>query len=354
MLAEARSPLRFGGWTPEELRETLLDSTGAGSDEGVEEVIRFVRGVAQLVRRREAVDKGHNDPPAISIFLLAPGPPRHLDFKRDPLLHAGQTSLAGKVWCVNAPVRMGWATDLETTDADELFLTVTDRLELGDSPAIIVDPRLEVTQVHHYPNGLSDPDASVQVRLHTSDVDIVRLSDVVERIYDRHLKTPDAQPQANKLWKEPRGHRPHRLAEHRIQALLLPAFSVAWPTCRVWDEFAGTMGRADIHIAEHDPLDHCRLSHLAVLELKVLRSFSETGTAYSESRNRTTVEKGIKQAGAYREEHGHQVAALCCFDMRDEDTNEECFAPWRSLAEAKHVALRRWYLFATSGLARDA
>ena len=218
MPAESGSPLRFGRWMAEELRETLRDSTGAGSDDGVEKGFRFVRGVAKLVRRREAVDKDHTDPPAISIFLLAPNPPDHVEFTRDPLLHAGQTSLAGKVWCVNAPVRMGWGADLETADADEIFVTVTDEFELGDCPAIIVDPRLEVTAVHHYPNGLAFPDACLQIRLHTSDVDILRLSNVIERVYQSHLKTPDAQPHANKLWKESRSHIPHRLAEHRIHS----------------------------------------------------------------------------------------------------------------------------------------
>ena len=226
MLDEGRWPLRFGAWTPEELRATLRDSSGAGADQGLDDTSRFVRGVARLVRRRQAVDQDRTDPPAISIFLLSPNPPRDVEFKRDPLLHAGHTCLAGKIWCVNAPVKMGWGVDFDTADADELFVTVTDKLELGGCPAIIVDSRLDVTEVQHYPKGLEEPDTCVQVRLHTSDVDILRLSDVVERVYQSHLKTPDAQPRANKLWEEPRNHEPHQLAEYRIQALLLPAFSI--------------------------------------------------------------------------------------------------------------------------------
>ena len=346
--------LRLDGWTPDELRETLRNSSGAGSDQGIDEAIRFVRGVAYLVRRREAVDKDVTDPSDLSVFLLAPRPPNDGGFERDPLLRQGHTSLAGKIWCVNAPVITGWGMDLDAATDDDIFRMVTQELKLGDCPAIIVDPRLELTEVYYYPNGLAVPDHCVQIRLHTSNIDIVQLSDVIDRVYQSHLKTPDAQPHANKLWRESRRYRPHRLAEHRIQALLLPAFSVAWPSCRVWDEFAGTMGRADIHIAEHDPLDYSRLTHLAVLELKVLRSVSEGGgTSYSDRDSQTWVEDGIRQAGAYREEHGHQVAALCCFDMRREDTGEECFAALRTLANTKMVALRRWYLFATSKQARD-
>lgn len=351
MPADGLSSVRFGGWTAEELRATLRGSSSAGSDQGLDDAIRFVRGVAQLVRQREAIN---DDPSSLSIFLLAPNPPNHAGFKRDPLLHAGQTSFAGKIWCVNAPVKMGWGTDLRTADHDEIFITVTDELELGDCPAIIVDSRPGVTQVHHYPSGLASPDECVPVGLRSGDIDIYRLSDVIGRVYRGFLKTPDAQPQGTKLWSDSQKHRPDPQAEHRIQALLLPAFGEALPTCRVWHEFAGTMGRADIHIAEHNPLDQSQVTHLAVLELKVLRSFSDGGSRYSDSHNQDLVKKGIEQAGAYRAEHGHQVAALCCFDMRKDDTGEECFESWRELAETMIVSLRRWYLFATSQLAREA
>ncbi|MYC67240.1 MAG: hypothetical protein F4X12_12995 [Acidobacteriia bacterium] len=291
---------------------------------------------------------------SLSVFLLAPQPPHNAGFSRDPLLHAGQTSLGGKIWCVNAPVRMGWGADLETADHDQMFVTVTDDLGLGDCPAIILDPRPAVMRAYHYPRGLDFPDECVEVGLRADDVDIGRLSDVAERIYLQFLRTPDAQPTASRLWRDSRRHRPDSAAESKIQTLLLAAFQGALPTCRVWFEFAGVMGRADIHIVEHDPLDYLQVTHLAVLELKVLRSFSANGTPYSDSDNQTWVEQGIRQAEAYRDEHGHRVAALYCFDMRREDTGEGWFEPWHRLAQEKCVALKRWYLFATSALAREA
>ncbi|MDE2823438.1 MAG: hypothetical protein OXK79_08025 [Chloroflexota bacterium] len=298
--------------------------------------------------------QGASDPPAIAVFLLAPKPPQNREFRRDPLLHAGRTSLAWKIWCVNAPVMMGWEASLDTTDPNEIFLTVTESLKLGDCPAVVLDSRLGVNEVYLYPEGLAAPDVCTPVRLRTSDVDLVGLSAVIERVYESHLKTPSSQPRANKLWKDSRRHRPHRRAEQKIQALLLPALSVAWPTCQVREEFPGTMGRIDIHIYEQNPLDYCQRTYLAVVELKVLRSFTDSGTPYSDSDNRGWVEEGIKQVEAYRVEHGHRVGALCCFDMRKEYVGEEWFAPWHRLAERKEVALRCWYLFASSRAARDA
>lgn len=90
------SHVRLGRWTPGELERTLRDSTGAGSDEGVGEADRFVCGVAQLLRRREAKQGASEDPPAISIFLLAPNPPVHAGLVRAPLLYLGETSLTGR------------------------------------------------------------------------------------------------------------------------------------------------------------------------------------------------------------------------------------------------------------------
>lgn len=243
---------------------------------------------------------------------------------------------------------------LETTDDDEMFRTVTDSLQLGGSPAVIVSSHAGAIEAYYYPQGLSAPDSCRAIQLHTSDIDMARLTAIVERVYEELLKTPGAPPPANRVWENASRHRPRPDAEHRIQALLRPAFVGAWPTCRVRAEVPGVMGRADIEIVEHDVLDQSRVTHLAVLELKVLRSFSEGGEPYSEAESQRAVEEGIEQAGAYRNERHHRIAALYCFDMRATDTGEECFELWRTLADEMSVQLHRWYLYASARLARKA
>jgi len=42
------------------------------------------------------------------------------------------------------------------------------------------------------------------------------------------------------------------------------------------------------------------------------------------------------------------AAALCCFDMRLEVTDETCFELFRELAEDLGVSLRLWFLFSSS------
>jgi hypothetical protein len=347
-------PPDLGGWTPEGLRSTFRQFSGVGSDYDIATAIRFVRGVATVVRRREAVDRGANDPKALSVFLLSPDAGGHSNLNREPMLEAGHTTVAGKVWFVPPTVAWGRAMTLEAEDADSVFRIVTEDLRLGRVPTVIVDPRQDRTQVRYYPNGLDELEDYESVRLHSSDADLLQICEVIERVYRQCLFTPDAQVKGNPLWKNPHQFRPYSNAEHKVQAYLKPAFAAAFPTCRVYDEVAGTMGRADLHLEEPDPLDRGRATYLAVLELKVLRSYSEAGKSVSDTEVADWVEKGVKQAGMYGKERPYRVAALCCFDMRKKDSGDQCFQAVLELASELEVALRRWYLYASSELARDA
>ena len=344
----------LGGWTPSAMRSTLQSSLGTGSDYDVDDAIRFVRGVANVVRKREGLDFSGGNPTALSVFLLAPGYGSESGLPREPMLDAGHTPVAGKVWFVNAGVISGHAKALEWTDADSLFRAICDELGLGQVPAAIVDPRGASTAVRFYPKGLDEPDEVAQVRIDCADVDFQKICEVVESVYTQCLKTPDAQPQANRIWKDPSRFWPKRDAELRVQAYLKPAFSAAFPTCRIYSELAGTMGRVDIHLEESDPSNPASATFLAVLELKVLRSFSETGKQYSVNKVKDWVEAGVRQAAAYRDERNHRVAAMCCFDMREDDSGEECFVEVRELATNLGVELRRWFIFASSERAREA
>lgn len=349
-----QSPADLGGWAPSELGATVQQFAGVGSDYDIDETIRFVRGVATVIRKREAVDQEGGDPKKLSVFLLFPESAGIADLPREPMLDAGQTRLAGYIWLVNSPVVAGRARKLEVDDADGVFRTVTDELQLGSVPTIVVDPRSPKTELRYYPRGLDLPDECAPVRFHYEDINLGKVCNVIERVYRQCLITPSAQPQAVSLWKDPSKHWPHRSAEHRVQALLKSAFAAEFVTTKVYHEFAGVMGRADLHLAGQDPLDPASWDYLAVLELKVLRSYSDEGATYSASRIEEAIAEGVRQAGAYREEHGYRVATLCCFDMRDVDSGEVSFETVRQLAETARVALRRWYLYASTEQAREA
>ncbi len=350
-----QTPLDFGGWTPDELRTTFQQYSGVGSDHVLDLEDRFVRGVAALVRKREAIDQANEDPKRLSVFLLAPGETGQAALPRKPMLDNGKTTIAGYLWFVNAAVVCGKAKPLEIEDPDSVFRTVTDELDLGDVPAVIVDPSPPKTELRYYRKGLKALDEYKRVPLHCSEVDLDQVIAVIDDVYDQCLKTPTAQPQATKLWKDASKHWPRETAENRVQALLKAAFAREFPSSRyfkVEDEIIGIMGRADLQIAEQDPLSPEKWTYIAVLELKVLRSYSENGKVHAAKKIEESVKKGVRQAGMYRRERGHRIAALCCFDMRKEDTGNKCFEAVGKLAGELEVALRRWYLYASSELAR--
>jgi len=350
---DRRSP-DLGGWIPEEIHATFRQSSGAGSDYDVDETIRFASGVARVIRRREARDETQEDPKALSVFLLSPDPDDSADLHQEPMLDAGLTTVAGKIWYVNASVVRGKAMDLDVEEAEGVFRKVTHNLGLGDVPAAVVDPRQTQTEVRYYPTGLNNPDEYEPVRLNCSDIDLLQICEAIDRVYSQSLKTPSAQPSATKLWSDASRYRPCRDAEDKVEALIKAGLATKFNSCVVSHEVSGIMGRADIQIEEHDPLNRENPTMLAVIELKVLRSYSETGLSYSESNAEYCIEEGVRQAWSYRNERGHRLALLCCFDMRRNDTGGQCFDFVEDVANKLEVALRRWYLYSSSRLAREA
>ncbi|CAB1058849.1 hypothetical protein D1BOALGB6SA_3607 [Olavius sp. associated proteobacterium Delta 1] len=342
----------LGGWSQDDLRSTLQEFSNVGSDFDIDETIRFIRGVVNVVRKRERIDEGNTDPRKLSVFLLAPDAYAQGDLPREPMIDSGMTVLAGKIWFVNAPVIAGKMKPIITDVADEIFRIVTDEINVGEVPAVVVDPRPPVTEVRYYHNGMRLPDDRISLRIDCSDITIQEICDIINRVYNQCLITPDAQPEGNKLWKNSSKFRPYRNAEHRVQAFLKPAFAGAFPTCRIYHESAGTAGRADLHIEEPDPFNRENVINIAVIELKVLRSYGETGSSYSDTNVREWIEEGIRQAYMYRKEKGHRFAALCCFDMRKTDNGSVCFEPYNNFAEEKNVELRRWYLYSSSKVYR--
>lgn len=347
----------LGGWTASELHATFKMFPGVGSDYDMDETVRFVRGVATVVRRREAVDKECNDPRSLAVFLLAPELHSSPELPREPMLDDGHTLLAGKVWFVNAPVVSGTSRDLRHIEPKMVFEFVTNELRLGAVPAVIVDSRLRRTVVRFYRSGLNCPDECVPIRLVCDDVDQARLFSVIDGVYRQCLVTPTSQPRPNRLWADAEKFWVSSEAECRIQALLRSAFSslvTDLATVRVYEEVKGVLGRADLHLVVQDPLEPENWVYLAVFELKVLRSRGEGGRTYSAATVKDAVQEGVSQAAARRGEGGYRTTALCCFDMRQEDDHGVCFEPVAGRAQDYNVLLWRWYLYASSQAARQA
>jgi hypothetical protein len=348
----------LGPWADDDLVRTARLMTSLGADADLPDDVRFIKGVARIVRRRLVEDEAKSDPARPAVFLLNPnvsGQRSDIKPKRVPMLSNGRTSVNGRLWFVSPAPVMGHYIDLDKCDDDdELFRIVTDDLKLGGIPTVVFDPRTKIPEIRFYAKGLIDPDICQTAQLNQSDVSVERIFEVIHRVYQASFVTPDAQPKAGKLWQESAKYWPVENAEDRVQLYLQIGLASAFLTCTVRHEQPSIPGRTDLEIEESAPLDSTQIIRHAVLELKVLRSFGSTGIPVSEQETRDWIEKGIRQAATYRIDKNAKASALCCFDMRCVNTDEKCFDHVADLSGQLVVALRRWFIYASSEQYREA
>ncbi len=261
----------------------------------------------------------------------------------------GLEPISGRLWFVSEVVFSGRYLDLAAGDDSAMFALVTEMPGSGDAPAVLYDPRTEPSLLRFYPSGMADPDNCVVVQLDEDQtIDLDRILAAVDSVYEAVLVTPDAQDAPGKLWANSRRGWPSSRAEALIQMHLRTGLSVKFPTCRIRKEQPGIPGRLDLHVEKSDPRIPGVVTVFAVLELKVLKSFRNTGTPVDDSENREAVDKGVRQAATYRDDRHAISAALCCFDMRRQASGDTCFDDVRDLAGELGVTMRAWYVFSSS------
>ncbi len=333
-------------WTEAELKSTVQSSFGIGSDNDLPPETRFVKNVAQLVRRRLA--RHGEDASAVAVFFMSPSAPEPVagNSQRVPMLDNALTQLSGYFWFVSEVVASGLKHPIaETLDDQGIFDFATTTLELGSTPAIIADFRTDPPTVRLYSAGLSSPDNFEVVSITSTNITFIEIFASLDRTYKDGLSSPNVQGKGGKLWRNAKKNYPISDAEQKIQFALKIGLANAFPTCTIREEQGMPVGRLDLEIEEADPLDRTKITRHAILELKVLRSFYATGKAIPESTTKTWVKDGVVQAAEYKRDRGAMAAALCCFDMRKDDSKDTCFKHVATMAKDSEVLLRRWMLF---------
>lgn len=339
----------LGPWDASDLLATAQQFFGLGADTDLPDPIRLLTAVDRVTAIRRA--NATTDPPIPAVFLLFPTPPESvIDRTRSaPMVDNGLTQLSSRVWFVNAVVYRGRYLDFEYADDAALFQLVEETLQCGAAAAIVYEPRTTPATLRFYPAGLANPDACTVLELdRQGEVDVESVLGVIDDIHKNLLITPDAQDAAGDTWADAARGRPAVNAEARIQMHLRSGLTVAFLGCRVRKEQPGIPGRLDLQIERSDTRNAGQVTIFVVLELKVLRAFWNTGSVVRDAENTEAVEKGVYQAAAYRDDRNARAAALCCFDMRREDTGDHCFDAVRDVARNRDVTLRSWHLFWSS------
>jgi hypothetical protein len=344
--------LSLGPWSSDDFAKTIADNTASGADAGLPAQVRFVAAVAKLIKLRRSGKSSSEDLQAPAVFLLRSSTQIVMPTaKREPMLNNGLTPLTGRLWFVNAPVVMGHYIEIGQVLDDELFSRVQE-LGFDNVPAIIFDPRPSTPEIRFYVQGLVAPDVCEKIDISGSNLTMDRIREVISHIHAQRMATPEVQPKPGKLWAVPDKWWVIADAEDRIQMYLVTGLTTAFPTTTVRMEQTQVTGRLDLEIEEPDPSDHSKVTRHAILELKVLRSFGSTGKAVSDAETQEWIRSGIEQAAAYRMERKALASALCCFDMRREDTGNSCFKEVMEFAEKTSVFLWRWFIYSKSKILR--
>jgi hypothetical protein len=350
------------GWADDELLATARDFLGVGSDAGLPDDVRFRAGVIRLITNRLQARPSSAESPSWppAIFLLLPR--KSLDdvdapVRTEPMIDNGIAPVEGCVWLVSPAVGRGIGIELATETADwsddAAFRAATDLLEAGGVPAIVFETRTPRPEARFYPNGLADPDTYELLRLGGNPIELADVFEVIDTVYHQGLVTPDAQGVVKDLWSDADKHWVATQAEARIQYYLRLAFGTHFPACRVSYEQPQPAGRYDLELLEVDPVDKSILIRHVLLELKVLRSFWNTGGAVGDAETQEWVAEGVRQAAAYRDELHVRAAAVCCFDMRKTATFD-CLAAVKNIARHRKIRLRSWRLYASATAYRAA
>jgi hypothetical protein len=346
---ETPSPL--GPWTEADLQATASEHSNEGADQDLPPAVRFFSAVTKLLRRRLANPAAGSDPKAPSVFILDPDPdPSSVgdSLTRVPVLNNGTKPVVGSIWFVSELANAGKKIAAGTEDDSALIERVVQCLRLGDRPALLFEPRTGSPSVRFFPRGLSHADDCIEASLASNAVTLDVILNLIDRCHRAHLCTPDATQQDRPVWTDKDRHRPVANAERRIQGYLRIFLSGALPGCTVREEQSDTIGRLDIEVEE--PIDGVPFGfrRLAILELKVLRSFGSGGASVSRIETLDWIKGGVLQAAAYRDERSAAEAALCCFDMRRDHEGDRCFEHVLVDATARKVRLRCWPIFNSS------
>lgn len=343
----------LGKWSGDDLAGTVSANSGSRYYADFPKLTQFAHSVAKVLSARRVRSPITLDS-APSVYVLGDVPQVDLPKKREPIFSAGATEVAGRVWFGAESMSSCNCFVLPSADADEVFKFVDEVLKAGDQPAIYFDGAADPHVMRLYIHGLGDDQDPHEISLDGALLSQERLKDLLDTLHKRVLVTPTASGAAATLWENGPKAYPAKESERTIQNVMETSLALALGAIRVRRENTGVSGRFDLGLVEQQVLDPSQTTNHALLELKVVKTYTHTGNNVAQAANRKAITKGVKQAGAYKKEHGFRMSALCCFDMQKTHTLDKCCEHETALAKKLGVDLWVWPLFSTTEAYRDA
>ncbi|MCF3463414.1 hypothetical protein GTY70_05895 [Stenotrophomonas maltophilia] len=345
-----------GLWSEDSLVETVSGYLGNGYDQNLPAFRQFCHAAAKIIQRRRAREDNTLLQGAVIFVMEGIVPISDLQKESRPLFNHGVASIDGRVWTGSSRLATATGIALPQGGAADRVNFVVEKLGMGSRPAIYYDASEEEAVMRAYPAGLEQPDNCEDLSLNSAEFTIEHLKRLLDHAHAKLLISPSGSNLARNLWSDRQAIIPIGDAEKGVQDILHVALTtgLGFGSIAVRAEGSSEMGRYDFFLEEQDPLNASTWTHHAIIELKVLKSFSEAGSPVADAKNIKAVSDGLTQAAAYRDSHYCRFAALCCYDMRTAPDPEGAVAHERKRAAHLDVAMWSWPLYPSAKLAREA
>ena len=178
------------------------------------------------------------------------------------------------------------------------------------------------------------------------------LMDALRHYHRSRVVTPTNCPCG--VWKRDCAHQyiPGQRPEKSIQADLQVVLS-SWfrGVVRAENEDKTNIGRIDVRLLKKEPSG--QLAYWVILELKIIKSFTNTASRVGDSANVEAIVKGVRQAGSSRANRGAE-GMLEVYDLRQDKSQDLTLRQDVSDALARYSPPLRVHVWSVYGSADDA
>lgn len=352
--AQVNAPLDLGAWQADRQLLAVAPRSMYGDVDQLPESVRFQVYVSRLVQLRERQTDAEAAG-AAAFVLVTPTQQQALKAegrKLDRTVHSGQVRLAGRVHFMTYRAQSS-VYEEHTGDANAVYDRIAE-LQCDKLPTLVYLPSDGESTLSYYPQGTYTDDGMVKVELSAGPVTEAEILIAIDAVYRNQLCTPD-NCSPNKVWQDASKCRPVKEAERTVQQFVQSGLAARFHWCTILAEQPGKLGRTDLEVVDDRNGEPGTITHHALIEMKVLRSFGSTGNEYAAASNDDAIVKGLNQANSYGTAKNSLLRMLCCFDMRSKDVGDVAtFSHVHADAQTLGVGLRRWYLYRSSDDMREA
>ena len=316
---------------------------------------RFAQAIRMLVEKRAQAGWPKEGVADVAIFVLVDYPRKVGETLggtpfADPA--AQGTPLLGRLFFSSADATHGQFIPIPT-DAAAIFEWLEDR-GLAGCPMVAVYRNAKEMVTRRF--GIEESARSDAIRDHEPTATLQELMEALRHYHRSRVVTPTGCPDG--VWKPDCADKyiPGPRPEKSIQVDLQVALNF-WFRGVIWAEGEDNtnIGRIDVRLLKKGT--NGGLAYWIILELKVIKSFTNTASKVGDSTNVDAIVKGVKQAGSYRANRDAEEGMLEVYDLRRDKSEDLRCREEVSETQATYSPAPRidvWPVYGSAEDARDA